>query len=405
MTSVPGAVAPLPSAFWRFWTAVSLSNLGDGLRLVAFPLLATTLTDDPRWVAGLVVVQALPWLVLGVPAGSVVDRADARRLMVGVNLVRTAALLALLSTVAAGANAALWMLYVVAFVVGLGETVYDTAAQAAIPGLVGAAQLERANGRLVSATVVTNEFAGPLLGAGLFSAGMLLPFGSHALLVLVAAVLLLGLPALVRPFPDPAADDFRTGGAGGLTWLRASAPMRVVLITCVVLVITDSAWSSLLVIYTIDVLGLPAAAYGMLLAAGAGGGLLGGLAAAGITARMGPGRVLLGAGAVAAGAQLLLGVTAVPLLAAVLLAASSGAFAVWNVASVTVSQRLVPPHLLGRVMGAFRTCTMSAAALGAAAGGAAAAGFGVRAPFLAGGAVLVAALLLAARPLLRHVGG
>ena len=167
----------------------------------------------------------------------------------------------------------------------------------------------------------------------------------------------------------------------------------------------DSAWFALLVLYTRDVLDLPAAAYGALLAAGAAGGLAGGLTAARLTARSGPARVLLGAGAVAAGTQGVLGVTTAPLLAGALLAVSSGAFAVWNVASTTVRQRLVPARLLGRVIGAFRTCTMSSAAVGAAAGGAAAAAFDVRTPFLAGGAVLLAALLLAARPLLRHVGG
>ena len=61
--------APLPGAFWRLWTSVTLSNLGDGIRLAAFPLLAVILTQDPRLVAGVAVVQYLPWLLLGLPAG------------------------------------------------------------------------------------------------------------------------------------------------------------------------------------------------------------------------------------------------------------------------------------------------------------------------------------------------
>jgi hypothetical protein len=43
------------------WTANAVSNLGDGVTLVAGPLLAATMTRDPRLVAGLAVAQRLPW--------------------------------------------------------------------------------------------------------------------------------------------------------------------------------------------------------------------------------------------------------------------------------------------------------------------------------------------------------
>jgi hypothetical protein len=46
--------------FARLWTANAVSNLGDGVTLVAGPLLAASLTRDPRLVAGLAVAQRLP---------------------------------------------------------------------------------------------------------------------------------------------------------------------------------------------------------------------------------------------------------------------------------------------------------------------------------------------------------
>jgi MFS family permease len=387
--------APLPGAFWRLWTSVTLSNLGDGVRLAAFPLLAVTLTQDPRLVAGVVVVQYLPWLFLGIPAGAVADRMDRRRLMSAVNFGRTIALVLLLVSLATD-TAALPMLYVTAFLIGVGETAYDTAAQAAVPQLVPQASLVRANGRLVSSLVVTDEFVGPLLGAALFTVGVLLPFGVHASLVLVAAGLILTLPRLAPDATSPAVRGVRSALAS-VRWLWAQPALRGMLILAVALVAADSAWFGLLVLYTTQVLQLPAAAYGILVAVGAAGGLLGAVLTDQATRRLGQGRVFVGSVVLAAVTQIVLGITASVGLAVVLLAISSAAFAAYNVVSTSVRQLLVPGALLGRVTGAYRTCTMSAAALGAAGGGILAAAFGIRAPFLIGGVLLLAVLAVAIR--------
>ena len=79
-----------------------MSNLGDGVTLVAGPLLAATLTRDPRLVAGLAVAQRLPWLLFSLVSGALVDRLDRRRLMVRVDAARCAAVGLLGVAVAAG---------------------------------------------------------------------------------------------------------------------------------------------------------------------------------------------------------------------------------------------------------------------------------------------------------------
>ena len=389
--------APLPGAFWRLWTSVTLSNLGDGIRLAAFPLLAVTLTQDPRLVAGVAVVQYLPWLLLGLPAGAVADRMDRRRLMSVVSVGRTIALTLLIIALATE-TAALPMLYVTAFLIGVGETAYDTAAQAAVPQLVPAPSLVRANGRLVSSLVVADEFVGPLVGAALFTVSVLLPFGVHASLVAVAAILILTLPRLV---PDAAlASETAVPSAwGSVRWLWGQPALRGMLLLAVALVAADSAWFGLLVLYTTQVLQLPAATYGVLVAAGAAGGLLGALMTDRATQWLGRGRVFVGSVVLAAVTQIVLGLTASAALTVVLLALSSAAFAAYNVVSTSVRQQLVPSSLLGRVTGAYRTCTMSAAAIGAAGGGLLAAALDITAPFLVGG-VLLLAVLAFSRPLL-----
>src|SRR6202048_145135 len=91
----PPARSPLAGPFRWLWLAGGVSSIGDGLAAVALPLLAVTLTRDPRLVAGVVVAQRLPWLLLGLPAGSLVDRWDHRRVLAISEFSRTAILLTL----------------------------------------------------------------------------------------------------------------------------------------------------------------------------------------------------------------------------------------------------------------------------------------------------------------------
>jgi MFS family permease len=74
--------------YGKLWTASTISNLGDGITLVAGPLLAATLTRDPVLVAGLTFAQQLPWLLFSLVSGALVDRLDRRRLMATVDLFR-----------------------------------------------------------------------------------------------------------------------------------------------------------------------------------------------------------------------------------------------------------------------------------------------------------------------------
>src|SRR5205807_7997407 len=130
---------------WRLWGAFTISGDGDGLAFVAFPLLVTTLTRDPRWVVGMVVAQRVPWLVLSLPAGAIADRLDRRRLLGLVELARMAVLVVLGVTVATHALS-LPVLYLVAASLGALETLFSAATHAAVPSLVGQEDRGRANG-------------------------------------------------------------------------------------------------------------------------------------------------------------------------------------------------------------------------------------------------------------------
>jgi MFS family permease len=147
----------------KLWTASTISNLGDGVTLVAGPLLAASLTRDPLLVGGLTFAQRVPWLLFPLISGALVDRLDRRRVMGYADAVRTA-LIGALGVAALLGWASMPLLYVVFFLMGTLETLFDNASQAIIPALVSRERLERANSRLYAAEIVTNELAGSPLG-------------------------------------------------------------------------------------------------------------------------------------------------------------------------------------------------------------------------------------------------
>ena len=87
----------------------------------------------------------------------------------------------------------IWLLYVVAFLLGIGEAVYDNASQSLVPRLVPDRQLETANGALVTAERVGQDLVGPAVAGVLFTVTVVLPFGLNAVLLAVAGVLLIGI--------------------------------------------------------------------------------------------------------------------------------------------------------------------------------------------------------------------
>ncbi|GIJ80247.1 Fucose permease [Micromonospora phaseoli] len=391
--------------FWTFWSAAALANLGDGIRVAAFPLLAAALTDDPLAVAAVAAAQFLPWLVAGLSAGALADRRSARTLLAAADTGRVVVLAALAAAVALG-WATITLVVVAAFLLGVGETVRDTAAQTAVPRLVPDAQLEKANGRLVAGEIVGNEFVGPPVGALLFVLGAAIPFAVNGATLALAVMLVLSLPLTLASRPSAAAGTDtskadRGGVLAGLRWLARQPMLRTLVLVSAAVAAADTAWFAIFVLYARDALGLGAFGFGLLLATGAAGGLIGSFAADRLVSRFRHRHVLTWSMAVTAGVPVVLAVAPHRAAAVVVVVTTSAAFAVLNVAALSVRQRLVPGGLLGRVIAASRLVTYSCTALGALAGGALAARAGIEAPFVFSGIVAVAATVawwIASRP-------
>jgi MFS family permease len=400
-------VTVLGRRYRQLWAASTVSNLGDGVSLTAFPLLAASLTRDPVLVSLLGFTQYLPWLLFALVAGALVDRFDRRRTMWRVDTFR-AGLIGLLGLLVAMDKVHLVILYVAAFLLGTAETLFDNASQALMPSLVDRSALETANGRLYAAEIVTNQFIGPPLGGFLFAAAAATPFLLDAGSFIGAAILVALIPGTFRVVQPRTETDgspteavrhrIRTDIAEGLRWLWGHRLLRSIAMALGVTNLLNAAGMGVMVLLAQDELGLGSAGYGVLLTAGAIGSVAGGLVASRISVRWGPGPTLIGCLVMMGLQDLGIALASSAWLAGAALVLGGVSAVTWNVLTVSLRQSIIPDRLLGRVNSAYRFLGWGAIPVGALVGGVLANAFGLRAPFFvsAVGNVVLAALLVGA---------
>jgi Na+/melibiose symporter-like transporter len=359
--------------FRNLFTANLGSSLGDGIARTAAPLLAVQLTNDPVLVAGVAALQMLPWLLFAIPAGLIIDRIDRRHALAMANTLRALLAVALFVFAATG-TLTIWWLYVVIFLFGIGETVYDGAIRAVVPSIVPKVLLPRANGRIEGAeTVVQNFVAGPITSA-LFAVAVLIPLGANAAAYALAAVLAFALPAAAsgRQFAvaKPAQrEPWHRALAEGFRFIFGNRMLVKLLFLSTFIGLCFSAATASFVLFLVERLGLPEALFGAFLLTGAFGALLGSFIAAPLARRFGSGPTMAVASLVSIVPLMFAGFfPSLWVTGAVYFVTSVGVL-VWNVHVMSLRQSIIPGRLLGRVHGSWRTVLWGSMPLGAVIGG------------------------------------
>jgi MFS family permease len=184
-------LAPLRHRDFRLlWTGMSVSLLGDGALLVALAWQTYTLSDTPAAMSAVGVALSAPQIALLLVGGVISDRFDRRRVMLLSDLIRGACL-ATLALLAISGTLALWHLFALAAVYGGASGFFGPAFDAVVPELVPAGDLVRANAldQFIRPTAV--HIAGPALGGGLIAvAGVGWAFALDAVTFAVSSVCL-----------------------------------------------------------------------------------------------------------------------------------------------------------------------------------------------------------------------
>jgi MFS family permease len=377
----------LGPSYRKLFISTTISNVGDGMSLIAYPWLASALTRNPLLIAGVALVQRLPWLIFTLPAGVITDRVDRKKAMVtadfarfGLTLIVAFAVLGRqsslpgadeLSTVT-GTSTGLYVLLLVAtLLLGTGEVLRDNCGQTFMPSIVEVDQLEKANGRLWSAEQIANTFIGPPLGSLLLLAAFSLPFFVDAASFFAAAALMWSIPGTFhaeRP-DDHVQKPWKTELAEGFRWLWANDLLRSMCIILGLMNLASTLSGSVLVLFAQEILDVGPFVFTVMGFGFAAGAAIGSNLAPWMSKRLGSGTCLAMTLGSSAATSLLVGLSSWWPVVMFLWTIGATLGATWNVITVSLRQSIIPPHLLGRVNSVYRFFAWGMMPIGAAIGG------------------------------------
>jgi MFS family permease len=380
----------LGASYWKLWTATAISNLGDGVSMVAYPWLASAVTRSPILIAAAGFASRLPWLIFTLHAGVLTDRFDRRKLIVAMDFMRGLLTVFVgfvvffnkdsfpaLDELATITNLETnWPIYftllITAFLFGLAEVLRDNSAQTLMPSVVDKENLEKANGRMWSAESLTNSFIGPPLGSLLIGIAIFIPFFFDAVSFFFAVALIASLKGTFKPVADDKPREkinFKAEIKEGYAWLWAHPLLRPMAIILGSMNGLGTMVGATFILFAQEVLETSVFTFALLGTAGAVGGTVGGLLAPKISAKLGSGRSLAMTLAAAPIGSLIIALTTTWQVVWVVVVFETFFAILWNTITVSLRQSIIPTHLLGRVNSVYRFFAWGSIPIGMFVGG------------------------------------
>ena len=394
------------SAFMHLWAGQTAAQVGFQVGTLATSAIAITILHASETQIGVLsALQTVAFLLVGLPAGAWVDGWHKRHVMIAADMARIGALISI--PLAYGlATLTLTHLMIVSALLGLCTVFFDVAYQSYVPIIASKRSIGAANGRL-EASYQVGHAGGPGLGGWLL--GIIAPPLVYLLTALTYALSTWAIWRIRAPEPTPA----RTGAPllaqihEGLSFVRGQHLLFPLFSCIAAAAFAGAGVQVLLPILVLRTLDMSATQLGVLLSAGAFGGIIGALTRSAWIKHLGIGRTIvvtsiIGVTVLAAQPAAVHAPAAAAAIIAVSGIVSSYFLTIYNVTQMSLRQEICPPHMLGRMNAIFRFAVWGVMPLGSLASGVAASWMGVEAAMyvfiaLAVGASIAMAFTPAAR--------
>jgi MFS family permease len=335
-----------------YFLGQAVSQTGTWIDKIAQAWLVLALTHSAVAVGILAACQFVPFSVLGLVAGVVVDRLDAWKTVVWTQAVRMV-LAGTLAGIVVGGVVQVWMVYVLALLTGVVLVLDAPSRQSLTFRMVGRRELPNAvalNSSLFNAARIVGPGIGGVLIATV-GVGPAFVINAGSFIAVLAGLLLMDSSALVR-LERPEAQPTLLGGLReGVSYARESPHVRLVLAMLVGISTLAMNFNVLLPVLARRTLESGPDVFGLIAACFGAGALVGGLLAAAL-ARASWKAIVAGAGGLGI-AELVLAPQHSLLPAAVLLFCVGVCFTLYTANSNAVLQLRAPDHLRGRVIGFY----------------------------------------------------
>jgi MFS family permease len=336
--------------FRRLWAAAVLFTASNWMQNVALGWLGFEMTHSERYVGLLAFAGGVPFVIVSIPGGALLDRYDRRKVLLTAQFL-AAAVAIFLAAMVTSDHVEPWTLLLGAFLNGCLQAVISPSQQSLVPRLVEAKDLQNALG-LMSAGGNMTRVVGPALSGILIAVlGSGFPFVIQAIAVLAAFVIVFG-----TVFPEIAPSTRRLSVATVLEGVRivfSRDDLREIFLLTALPSLLIFPYLSFLNVYAEDIMHIGSQGLGLLLACSGVGAVAGGLMIASLKSMHGIGsRLYTWTGAYCVS---LMGfalvphlITGIPLLAA---AGLIGSF-VFS-ANNSLMQQRITDDVRGRVMGTY----------------------------------------------------
>jgi len=366
-------VATTRFALWRnrdyllLWGGQAISVVGSAVQDITLPLLILALTRSPAQAGITGALGALPFPLLSLPAGGLVDRWERKRVMVVCDAGRALATGSLPLAVWLG-HLTVMQIDLVAAATGIFATFFTLAETSALPNVVGANHLSAALGQNY-ATAATAGVLGPPVGGILYSLGHALPFLVNALSFAASVLSLRRIHADFHRETRAVPQRLRTEIVEGLAWAWRHPLIRFLALRNGAANIVY-AGSPLLLIILAKQQHAPPVAIGAIFASDAFGGVAGALLVDRIQRRVSFAGLAIGLVWITALLFPLYAIAPSPVALGLISAVLTFALVVFDVTQLSYRATLIPDALMGRVTSSIRLLTVGGMALGPALMGA-----------------------------------
>ena len=381
--------------FRRLWTSLTITAFGAQITNLALPLTAALLLQATPFQMGvLVALETLPFALVSLHAGVLLDRVRKLPIVIAADIGRGVALLAI-PAAAFTHVLSIEILYVVGFLCGVQNVVGGAAYQVLLAQMAGRKRLVEAN-----AKITLGETSSALVGPGI--AGLLIQALSAPFAIVLDAVTFFVSALMLRRVE--ARNDIVHSGQRRSMWAEIHEGLLLVWRsrTLFGLALVAGLWQVLhhmqiavLILFATRDLNLSAGSIGVAYMFGGVGCVIAAANAERLSNRFGVGSIIVyGLLLTAFGWQTFGLVSGPPWAATLALGIAMLVFdfgaVLYGINYLALRQAITPDRLLGRMTATMRFCTVAAAPVGSLIGGTLATGIGLRATLLVVGALGIA---------------
>lgn len=341
-----------------------LSNFADGVLFASIPLLAVKLTESPTEIATVAALRKLPWFLISLPAGVLIDQIDRFKILRNANFIRCFSLLILFTLILKG-NLSIYLLMFFSFFLGFFEVFFDSTIPAVIQNIADKDKRTEMNLKFMTWERISNNFLGVAIGGLLFGISQLLPVLLSTGLYFFSFCFLFGFKSIKK---EPKTEEnFLKQIKIGIDFVLGNSSLKTILVLSIIGNFCSAAIDGILVLFLVTELDTPETFVGLIMTMPAIGAILGRVFAKKFQQKFGSFAIHL--------ALFILSFSIIlrPLyneFVVALTLISAGAVSLfWGTTMVTYRQKITPSQLQGRSTTVLRFASFGILPLGYICGG------------------------------------